>query len=211
MKQLRKHWFDMAGVLTVLACLYVYFNLNGLTTAQVILWINLVSLFAHQFEEYRFPGYFPGFINSVFFKSNLPDRYPLNTRSAFVINVIFGWTSYLLAALFANTMIWLGIIVISISLGNFIAHTFIFNIRGRLFYNPGMVTSVLLFLPVSFLYLDYLIDNDIATSADWIFGLSVGIVFNGVGIFKLIRWMADKETTFVFEERQIRPNDRETK
>ena len=31
----------------------------------------------HHFEEYGFPGYFPGMLNAGIFQSEEPERYPL--------------------------------------------------------------------------------------------------------------------------------------
>lgn len=40
-----------------------------------------------------------------------------------------------------------------ISLGNVAAHTFMFNLRGKSFYNPGMLTADILFLPIAVYFL----------------------------------------------------------
>jgi hypothetical protein len=53
-------------------------------------WLSLISLFLHQAEEYRYPGYFPGMVNLVMFASPQPDRYPLNTNTALIVNVVIG-------------------------------------------------------------------------------------------------------------------------
>ncbi|MBL0009004.1 MAG: hypothetical protein IPP25_17995 [Saprospiraceae bacterium] len=58
------------------------------------------------------------------FKSKMPDRYPLNTNSAFYVNVVVGWTSHFLAAVLAEKAIWLGIATMVVSVGNALAHTF---------------------------------------------------------------------------------------
>ena len=60
-----------------------------------------------------------------------------------------GWLFYFLAALFGEKVLWLGMATILVSAGNFVAHTFLFNIKGKTFYNPGMLTADLLFLPIA--------------------------------------------------------------
>src|SRR5438128_10923924 len=115
---LRLHWFDLGIVLASLVGAYVLIaRLSGLT---LVLWLSLAALFVHQFEEYRYPGYFPGLINSVFFSSKQPDRYPLNTNSAVAVNLGAGWTAYFLAAIVNVHAIWLGIAVTIISVGNIV-------------------------------------------------------------------------------------------
>src|SRR5690606_22705690 len=117
---------------------FVYISYPELSRYQLLMWLSLVSLFFHQMEEYRIVGTFPGMINRVMFKSNIPDRYPLNTNTSFIINVVLGWTIYLLAAIGAEQAIWLGMATILVSLANIIAHTFLFNIKGKTIFNAGL-------------------------------------------------------------------------
>jgi hypothetical protein len=170
-----------------------------LTIKQLILWLSLLSLFIHQLEEYRYPGYFPGMVNAALYKSDRPDRYPLNSQTSLFVNVVMGWAAYLLAALFADRFVWLGIGTVLISLGNFIAHTTLFKIKGKTFYNPGMVTAILLFLPIAIWYLMTIISDPHTRISDWLIGIPLGIALNYLGIIKLIDWMADRNTTYVFE------------
>lgn len=205
MNFLRNHWFDIGGVLAVLNAIALIIFRNDLTGFEVILWINLIALFLHQVEEYAYPGYFPGMLNTVMYKSSQPDRYPLNTNSAFVVNVILGWAVYI-AAIFINTdAMWFTVIPISVSFANFMAHTFLFNIKGKTFYNPGMLTSIFLFLPVVTYYFYYVSENDLLSKSDFNIGLILGILLNFIGIIKVINWMKNPNTPYIFQPRQARP------
>src|SRR5579875_1843086 len=98
MNFLRLHWFDLGLALAlVVAILVLITRPSGLA---LLLWVSLITLFLHQFEEYRYPGYFPGMMNSVMFASREPDRYPLNAQTSLIVNVIVGWLFYFLAAVF---------------------------------------------------------------------------------------------------------------
>jgi hypothetical protein len=201
----RNHWFDVGGVLAVLNIIALLIFRNDLTSFEILLWINLIALFIHQFEEYRYPGYFPGMVNTVLFKSAEPDRYPLNTNTSLIINVVLGWGVYA-AAIFVNTnAIWFTMVPVIVSLGNFIAHTALFNIKGKTFYNPGMLTSILFFLPIVIYYFYYISVNNLAATSDYVIGIILGIILNYVGIIKVIEWMKDKNTKYIFEPRQARP------
>lgn len=206
MKFLRLHWFDVGIIFAVIVAGRL--PVSGVQGVKLILWLNLISLFLHQFEEYRYPGYFPGMLNTILFSSRQPDRYPLNTNSSFVINVALGWTIYLMAAMFAGKAIWLGIAAFSVSVGNVLAHAFLFNIRGRTFYNPGLFTSVVLFLPLAAFFFYSLVKFGIAEPADWAAGIVLGAILNYVGIFKTIEWMKDPLTTYIFPKRCILPGTR---
>jgi hypothetical protein len=180
------------------------------TGLALLLWLSLITLFLHQFEEYRYPGYFPGMLNSVLFSTRQPDRYPLNAQSALIVNVIVGWLFYFLAAVFNEKAIWLGIATILVSVGNFIAHTFLFNIKGRTVYNPGMLTAIVFFLPLSVYFFSWVVHNHAASMLDWTFGFVLGIALNYIGIIKIIDWMKDPNTPYVFPARCLVPGQQKT-
>ena len=208
MKLFRKHWFDIGGILSGLVILFIFIYRTQLTDYEFLMWISLVSLFLHQLEEYRIVGTFPGMVNKVLFKSDNPDRFPLNPNTAFYINVFLGWGSYFLAAILAERAIWLGIATILISLGNTIAHTLVFNIKGKTFYNAGMVTCLILFAPISIFFFKIITVEGLATITDYVVGILLGIVFNVVGILKLIDWMKNINTKYLFPNRNLLPQDR---
>lgn len=196
---LRQHWFDVGVGLAVITVGYVL--TRDLDTLSLLLWANLIALFLHQFEEYRFPGYFPGMMNVVMFNSQQPDRFPLNSNSALIINVLVGWLTYLLAALLGARMPWLGIAAMLVSGGNVIAHALVFNVKGGTRYNPGMLTAVVFFGPIVIMFGLLLAIGNLATPLDWGLGLLLGGMLNYVGIFKLIDWLKDEGTPYAFPGR----------
>ena len=204
MNFMRLHWFDLGLAFALVTGGILLLNKSN--PLSLLLWVSLVSLFLHQFEEYRYPGYFPGMMNTVMFSSKQPDRYPLNTNTAFIINVFVGWLSYFLAAIFSERVLWLGIATILVSVGNFVAHTFLFNIKGKTFYNPGMLTAIVFFLPIAVYFGYLLIQGDLATPIDWIVGIILGIVLNFIGILKLIDWLKDENTEYIFPKRFLLPS-----
>ena len=199
MNFMRLHWFDVGLGLALLTGVFVFMNKPN--PLSLLLWGSLISLFLHQFEEYRYPGYFPGMMNTVRFSSKHPDRYPLNTNTALIVNVVIGWLAYLLAAVFGEKALWLAIATILVSMGNFFAHTFLFNIKGQTLYNPGMVTAILLFAPIAVYFGYFLLQGNLATFMDWVVGILLGLALNYFGVLKLIDWLKDEETEYVFPKR----------
>ncbi len=208
MNFLRKHWFDIGAILSILVLAFVFLNFKTLSNYQLLMWLSLISLFFHQLEEYRVIGTFPGMLNTVLYKSEIPDRYPLNTNTAFYINVVIGWSFYLLAALFAEKAIWLGVATILISIGNIIGHTTLFNIKGKTIYNAGLATSWLFFAPCAYFFFSIVYNEHLITTTDYLIGIPLGIILNVVGIVKLIGWMANKNTAYIFEKRNLLAKDR---
>ncbi|WP_276088653.1 HXXEE domain-containing protein [Pedobacter sp. JY14-1] len=208
MNMLRKHWYDIGGFLSVLVLIFIVLKFKTLSHYQLLMWLSLVSLFLHQLEEYRIAGTFPGMLNTVMFKSDLPDRYPLNTNTALLINVMVGWSSYFLAAIFAERVVWLGLATIAVSIGNAIAHIVVFNVRGKTLYNAGLVTSSLLFVPCTYFFFFVVSSEHLIKLSDYLIGIPLGIFLNVVGVLKFIKWMADRNTNYAFEQRNLLTRDR---
>ena len=202
MNFLRYHWFDLAIVLAIALAIGLY--LTQPTGMTLLLWLSLGSLFLHQIEEWRYPGYFPGMVNTAMFHSDIPDRYPLNANSGMIVNVFFGWGSYLLAALFWRQAIWLAFASIMVSIGNIVAHTLIFNIKGKNFYNPGLITSWLFFAPITYFFFQIVISEDLATPLDWVIGIGLGVLLNYFCVYKMILWLANRNTPYVFPQRFLK-------
>lgn len=203
----KKHWFDFGALGALAILLYVLLWPTTLSAYHAVLWLSLASLCLHQVEEYRFPGTFPGMINTAMFASARPDRYPLNMRSAMLINLGLGWGTYLLAAVLAERAVWLGIATILVSLGNTVAHTFLFNIKGRSLYNAGMATCWLLFLPVAIAFFRVLSTGHLATADDFAIGIPLGLVLN-ITVLLGIAWLKDPATQDAFPRRSLLPKDR---
>jgi hypothetical protein len=203
----RTHWFDVGGGLALLLGTWLYLHRLSLNSEQLLLGLSFVSLLLHQVEEYRWPGYFPGMLNAAVYRSPQPDRYPLNTQTAFLLNVPLGWTAYGLAAFFGPRLPWLGIATVLVSLGNVGAHAGFFNLRGRTWYNPGLATALVLFLPLALRYGHLLVSYHLAASRDWLLGLPLGLILNYGGIIKPIAWLANPATPFRFAARQVRSTD----
>ena len=208
MKFLRNHWYDLGAFFAFVVLLFMYNTHNDLSNFHLLMWLSLVSLFFHQLEEYRIVGTFPGMINKVVFKSEKPDRYPLNTNTAFLINVMEGWLLYFLAAVFAEKAMWLCIATLMISFGNIIAHTFLFNIKGKTFYNAGLVTCWLLFAPCIYFFFKITSDTNLISLQDYIIGITLGAIINIFGVLKLIQWLANKQSDYIFPQRNLLPLDR---
>lgn len=205
---LRKHWYDIGGFLSIFVFAHILIHHEHLSRYQIVTWSSLLTLFLHQLEEYRMPGTFPGMLNTVLYHSAKPDRYPLNTNTAFIVNVVIGWTLYCVAAVLAEKAVWLGIATILVSTGNIIAHTFLFNIKGKTVYNAGLLTALLLFVPCVYFFFYIIHADNLVATGDYLIGVPLGIFVNVFGVLKLIDWMADKNSSHVFERRNLLSKDR---
>lgn len=104
----------------------------------------LVVYMLHQIEEHLWPGGFRQFTNAHVFHSG-NDDWPVNIPGVALVNIGYVWLPVGLAALFPQTLRWLGLAWVGLTLINALTHIAT-SIRFRI-YNPGLVTSIVLFLP----------------------------------------------------------------
>jgi hypothetical protein len=83
----------------------------------------------------------------------------------------------------------------------------LFNLKGKTLYNPGMLTSLLLFLPIVVSFGWLVIQGQLASALDWVLGLVLGAALNYVGVLKLIDWLKDEHTTYIFPQRFLRASE----
>ena len=128
--------------------------------------MNLAALLVHQYEEYEDPGYFPGQFNGGLFHSDRPERYPLNSNVAMIINVPLGYTSYALPVLFPKKR-WLGLAPVLFGFGQAVGHGLVFNRLAHDRYSPGFLASLFLHIPIGSQYLRALKENGPIEGSHW--------------------------------------------
>jgi len=104
----------------------------------------LVISFAHQIEEHLFPGGFRQFVNAHVFRSGRDDR-PASMTGVAQVNIGYVWVPLALAVSFPETLRWVGLAWIGLTLIDGIIHVVTTVVLGR--YNPGFVTGLLLLIP----------------------------------------------------------------
>lgn len=203
-------WYEVGGMASLLVLMYSsqLFLFKDLTL-EAILVFNFFALLVHQFEEYGYPGWFPGMLNRRIFDSKYPLHYPLNRRNAWVINVMYGWTLYIASIVFIDRFPALGMACILVSGGNVLAHIG-FSIKTRKPYNPGLLTSIVLFAPVVILYFVYM--DPVLSYGDRSFwnGILLGVIANAMIPF-LVLILASENSPFEFGARHEVPQFRKFK
>ena len=145
LKLVSADWQKALPVLIVIG-IVVWFVLfrNTPTTEQALFAALLIIYMIHQIEEHLWPGGFRQFANAHVFKSG-DDDWPVSEGGVALVNVGYVWLPILLAALFPGPLRWLGLGWVGLTLINAITHI-VTSIRFRV-YNPGLITSIVLFLP----------------------------------------------------------------
>ncbi|WP_420808829.1 HXXEE domain-containing protein [Cedecea colo] len=161
-------------------------------------------MLAHQVEEYGYPGGFPTVTNlMVMGEKDIPDRYPLNANQCMISNTLLTYFFYIAAISFPG-LIWLGLAQVGLGLFQVLAHGIAVPVRIKRLYNPGLATTLFLFLPVGIYYIRYVTTNNLASTGDFVLGFFVtfGAV---VALFLLpIILLRSKQSKYPFSEAEMR-------
>ncbi|MFF2908001.1 HXXEE domain-containing protein [Paenibacillus sp. NPDC057934] len=204
MNFLKKYWQDLGLIIGIVVCIYVAMNWGTIPRINSILWLSFVAILLHQFEEYRWPGYFPGVFNTVLFKSEAPERYPLNQQSAMIINVVIAYVFYLLP-LFFPSVIWLGMAPVLMGFFQIIFHGIVANIKAKKIYHPGVFTAIFVHLPIGIWYINYVYAQHLITFTDWIWSAIYFAVAVYILIVKGNTWLENKNSIHLFSQQQLGP------
>ena len=134
----------------VFAGVWAAFFLNSPTSTPSLFLAMLVIYMIHQIEEHLWPGGFRQFTNAHVFKSG-NDDWLVDMGGVALVNIGWVWLPIGAAALTPNALYWVGLGWIGLTLVNAVSHIAT-SIRFRV-YNPGVVTSIVLFLPFTIWFL----------------------------------------------------------
>lgn len=139
------NWQKALPALAVLgAALWLATFAGDPTSERAMFAALLVIYMLHQIEEHLWPGGFRQFANRYVFRSG-DANWPVGIDGVALVNIGFVWLPIALAIAWPETFRWLGLGWIGLTLVNGISHI-ASSIRFRV-YNPGLVTSIALFLP----------------------------------------------------------------
>jgi hypothetical protein len=83
----RTNWPRVGAVIAMGSAGALALTHRRMSKPQLLSALNMLALRVHQYEEYEDLGHFPGQFNGGMFHSDEPDRYPLNTNIALIVNV----------------------------------------------------------------------------------------------------------------------------
>jgi hypothetical protein len=173
-----------------------------LSRSQLLSALNMLARLVHQYEEYEDPGYFPGQFNGGVFHSDEPDRCPLNTNTALIVNVPLAYTFYALPVAFPKKR-WLGLAPVLFGFGQAVGHGLIFNRLPKDRYSPGFLASLLLHVPIGIQYLRAMRDEAPVRPVDWKRAVPYTIAFAASSIAAPNVLLRDKNSRYRFTAKQI--------
>ncbi len=199
MNFIRNHWYQIMLVPFIGMVFLVLFKGEEMTLLQKFLIASLMALPLHQFEEYELPGGGPIVINKIFWNEKEHYlNYPGNWNSIMIVN-LSAYIFYILAFCLPNVK-WLGLATMLFNLFQVIGHCFEMNIKGKTWYNPGMLTSILLFLPISIAYIIHIVKD--ITIFTWFAAIVTLAVMLSVSVILPVQGMKKKDSPYPIPEWQ---------
>jgi hypothetical protein len=198
----RTNWPRVGGVLSMISAGAIALTHGRMAKPQLLSALNFLALLVHQYEEYEDPGSFPGQFNRGLFHSDQPDRYPLNTHIALIINVPIAYAFYVLPVLFPKQR-WLGIAPVLFGFGQAVAHGLIFPRVANDRYSPGFLASLLLHLPIGIQYLRALRAQAPIALADLRRAGLYTIAFAASGVAAPNVLLRDRNSPYAFSRKQL--------
>lgn len=179
--RLRDHWVYGGFLAGIMLLVLTPALSSGWPPALVLIWLQLPLYMLHQYEEHD-ADRFRLFVNTVVGGG----RDVLTRMDVFIINIAGVWGVDALAFLLAAWVhLGLGLIAVYLSLVNAVAHCAQAIALRR--YNPGLITSVVLFLPLGVLTLWVLSGNAQVTAADHLIGLGLAILIHAAILARVVR------------------------
>lgn len=145
LKMIADNWQKLLPVLVVLGiAAWVAAFRNAPASERALFAALLVIYMAHQIEEHLWPGGFRQFANARVFRSGRSD-WPVDRSGVALVNVGYVWLPLACAIAWPGALRWVGFGWLGLTFVNALTHIVsTFRFRG---YNPGLVTSIVLFLP----------------------------------------------------------------
>lgn len=175
MKWLYDNWMKATPFLAFYSFILVFLYVKDVNFALYLIWIQGIVYWVHEFEEYVLPGGFLCFFNKYALKSK-QDEYPLTKAGSFWINIPLVYIAMPMSAVVAHFLgLEWGLWTAYFSVLNASMHVIMFFLF-KFKYNPGLVVSVLLNIPLGIYMIWYFLDNGLVSQTANITSIVVGII-----------------------------------
>ena len=200
----RHNWYYVGGVIFALLAFGLGLFGDMLDPMRRIMIVLYMCLLAHQFEEYAVPGGFPSAWNvGVSGEQESGDRYPLNTKSAFIVNICCAYPIYFIGILFSHVHI-ISIFVAYFTMLQILMHGGLMNKKMGTLYNPGVATALFVMLPTGIYTLWYLAAHFQIPSWNWWVPILCFPLVAFTTILLPILKCQDKNSPYPFPERDVK-------
>jgi Protein of unknown function with HXXEE motif len=138
------NWAKLSVFLAIIVTILIYVFVKPENIVLFLIWIQLPIYLLHQFEEHNWKG-FKNYINRKVFKVKEGD-FPLNDKIIFWVNIPIVWILIPIFASLSSINLMFGLWIPYFAVFNSLTHVIV-SIRNRE-YNPGLIVSIILGIPV---------------------------------------------------------------
>ncbi len=193
-KWLKKNWARTGFILSIflLVFLIVFVRHDDIVVFIILLQTPLYML--HQTEEYVFPGGFGEYFNTEIFKLDTKDG-ALDQNFIFFVNILLIWIALPVCGLLSTIDYQYGLWIPYFSFFAGIAHILL-AIRAKKIYNPGLIVSLLINIPIGLWSIIFLLDNNVLENFFLNPHIAIGFGVNALlpilGVIVLKRYQRNK-------------------
>ena len=187
-KWLKKDWAKVGLILSIFLLVFLFVFVRQYDFVVFILLLQTPLYMLHQTEEYIFPGGFAKYFNTKIFKLETEDE-PMNENFIFFVNTSLIWVALPLFGLLSTLDYRFGLWIPYFSFFAGIAHIAL-AIKAQKMYNPGLIVSLLINIPVGLWSILFLINEGILPNFFLNYHILIGLGLNamlpvlGVILFK---------------------------
>lgn len=175
---LKRDWAKVGFVLAIFLFVFLFVFARRYDFVVFLLLVQTPLYMLHETEEYVFPGGFPEFFHRYIFKLDTEDG-PLTEDFIFYVNVIIVWILLPSFGLLSVIDYRYGLWIPYFSFFAGVAHILL-AIRARKLYNPGLIVSLSLNIPVGLWSIFYMIDQGILDSFFLNYHVLIGLGLNAL-------------------------------
>lgn len=118
-----------------------------------------------------------------------------------IVNVS-AYVFYILAIRFSGA-VWLGIATMLFNLYQVLGHGFEMNLKLKTWYNPGLATSLFLFLPISVYYIRLVSVSGMASGKYWLYAVLMLVLMMVVTVVLPVQGLKRKDSPYEIPEWQV--------
>ena len=184
---LKIEWAKVGFILSLFLFVFLFVFVRKTDFVVFILLLQTPLYMLHQTEEYIFPGGFGKFFNTKIFKLDTEEG-PVDQNFIFFVNVILIWIVLPFFGLLSTIDYLYGLWIPYFSFFAGIAHVLL-ALRAKKIYNPGLIVSLLVNIPVGLWSILYLINTGILKhfflNAHIVIGLGLNAILPIMGVILL--------------------------
>lgn len=175
---LKRDWAKTGFILSIFLFVFLVVFVRKEDFILFLILLQTPLYMIHETEEYIFPGGFGKFFNMDILKLDTVDQ-PVDENFIFYVNVLLIWLVLPVFGLLSINDYQYGLWILYFSFFAGIAHI-VLGIKAKKLYNPGLVISLLLNIPVGLWSIIYVTNNQIIQNPFLNPHMAIGLGVNAV-------------------------------